>query len=456
MSGARILVAGTASGAGKTTLTQGILAALRRRGLRAQGFKVGPDFIDPGYHTEATGRPTINLDSFLHGRRLVRRLLRDAMADADVGVIEGVMGLFDGKEPGASLFASSAEIARWTRTPVLLVVDAAGIANSAAAMVKGFATLVRGVRVAGVLFNRVGSDRHYGLLAEALRAYGLPPAVGYLPRRGEIERPSRHLGLVPTLQQGDMAAYLDRLAGLVEETVDLDAILALARAAEDLKAGAPARLRPLPPVTVAYAHDAAFHFYYAAGLRTLERLGARLVPFSPLRDPQLPPGAQVLLLGGGFPELYAGELAANGALIAAVRSFPGPIYAECGGMMYLSRSLTDLSGRRFPLVGLVPADVVMRERMQALGYGEARLLVDSILGPAGTLLRGHEFHWSQLSAGAPFALQVRKGGRPPTLDGFAGGNLLASYFHIDFAAHPEAARFLLARGAGRPAGGSGI
>jgi cobyrinic acid a,c-diamide synthase len=377
-------------------------------------------------------------------------LLQEGLDDVDVGVIEGVMGLFDGKTPGSSLFGSSAEMARWTKTPVLLVVNAAGVANSAAAIVKGFATLARGVRIAGVLFNRVGSDRHYRLLSDALAAYRLPPAVGYLPRAAEIERPSRHLGLVPSMQQGDMAEYLGRLAGLVEQTVDLDAVLALARSAEPLAAHKvlPAA-RSLPSVTVAYAYDAAFHFYYAAGLRTLERLGARLVPFSPLQDKTLPQGSQVLLLGGGFPELYAQELAANTPLLSEVRGFAGPVYAECGGMMYLSRSLTDQSGTRFLMVGRVPADVEMQDRLQALGYGEARLLVPSILGPAGAVLRGHEFHWSRLTGGTPFALEIRKNGRPTTVDGFAEGNLLASYFHVDFAAHPKAARALLAAGVRR-------
>lgn len=445
---ARVLIAGTASGAGKTTFTSGILAALRRRGLRVQGFKVGPDFIDPSYHTAATGSPTINLDSFFHGRRLLRWLLLDGLSTADLGVIEGVMGLFDGKASGPSLFASSAEVARWTKTPVVLVVDAAGIANSAAAVVKGFSSFARGVNVAGVLFNRVGSERHYRLLADALAAHRLPPAIGYLPRDKEIERPGRHLGLVPSLMQADMEEYLDRLSKRIEETVDIDALVALARAADDVPfAQEPKMPQTLPPVKVAYAYDAAFHFYYAAGLKTLERLGAQLAPFSPLQDRSLPEGTQALLLGGGFPELYAEQLAANGPLLADVRAFSGPIYAECGGMMYLSRSLTDQSGRRVPLVGRVPADVEMQGRMQALGYGEAQLLVDSLLGAAGTLLRGHEFHWSRLTAGNPFALEVRKGLSPPTVDGFAAENLFASYFHIDFAAHPKAARSLLAAGA---------
>ncbi len=441
---ARIMIAGTGSNSGKTSFTVGILAALRRRGLRVQAFKVGPDFIDPSHHLAASGRPSVNLDAFFHGRRLVLQLLQDYMADADVGIVEGVMGLFDGRGSGRSLASSSAEMARWTRTPVLLVVDASGMAGSAAAVVKGYAGFSRGVHIAGVLVNRVGSERHYRLIADALAAHGLPPAVGYLSQEKAWQRPSRHLGLVPSLELDDMPGYLDRLGRAVEETVDLDCILHLAQTADPLpEPPLPRPATPLPRVTVAYAYDAAFHFYYTAGLKALQELGAHLVPFSPLAGEDLPSGTQALLLGGGFPELYAEELASRTTPIAAIRAFDGPIYAECGGMMYLARSLTLADGRKIPMLGRVPADVAMQERLQALGYGEAQMLVASILGPAGTALRGHEFHWSSLSAGSPFAMEVHRSGRAPLVDGFAGRRLLASYFHIDFAANRRAARSFL-------------
>ncbi len=441
---ARIMIAGTQSGAGKTSFTIGIQAALRLRGVRVQGFKVGPDYIDPSHHLAATGRPAYNLDAFFHRRPLALRLMAKGLADADLGVIEGVMGLFDGKEPGRSLRASSAEMARWTRTPVLLVVDAGGLANSVAAIVRGFVGLARGVEIKGVLLNRVSSEGHYRILQEALAAYGLPPAVGYLRKDMAIERPERHLGLVPAPALPDMQDYLERLAQAVEETVDLAAILRLAQEAGPLPpATPPPTMRTPVQVTVAYAYDAAFHFYYAAGLRALEELGARLVPFSPLKDTSLPQGAQALILGGGFPELHAEELAANEGLAASIRAFSGPIYAECGGMMYLTRSLTGRQGAKIPMLGLVPADVEMGDRLQSFGYAEGRTLVSSILGPAGTRLRGHEFHWSRLSAGEPFALELSRHGRPPRREGFAGGKLFASYFHIDFAAHPAAAKAFL-------------
>ena len=438
------MIAGTQSGAGKTSFTLGIQVALRRRGLRVQGFKVGPDYIDPSYHLAGTGRPAYNLDAFFHGRSLALRLMAQGLADADIGVVEGVMGLFDGKEPGRSLHASSAEMARWTRTPVLLCVDAGGLSNSVAAVVRGFTGFARGVEIQGVLLNRVGSQAHYHILQETLQSYGLPPAVGYLRKDAAIERPERHLGLVPAAELEDMQGYLDRLAGAVAEAVDLDAVLRLAQGAPPLPPGKPplSARRPLN-VTVAYAYDAAFHFYYAAGLRTLEALGARLVPFSPLRDSALPQGTQALVLGGGFPELYAAQLSANESLAAVIRAFAGPIYAECGGMMYLARSLTDAQGNRVPMLGLVPADVEMAERLQSFGYAEGRTLVPSILGPAGTRLRGHEFHWSRLSAGEPSALELSRHGRATKREGFVAGNLFASYFHIDFAAHPAAARAFL-------------
>jgi cobyrinic acid a,c-diamide synthase len=441
---ARVMIAGTQSGAGKTSFTIGIQAALRRRGLRVQGFKAGPDYIDPGHHLSATGRPSYNLDAFLHGRRLALQLMAQGLADADIGVMEGFMGLFDAKEPGRSLHASSAEMARWTRTPVLLVVDAGGLSNSIAAVVRGFTGFAWDVEIKGVLLNRVGSERHYRLLQDTLQAYGLPPAIGYLRKDAAIERPERHLGLVPAPALEDRETYLDHLASAVSETVDLDAVLRLAREAPALPPASPAtKPRSTRTVTVAYAYDAAFHFYYASGLRTLERLGAHLVPFSPLRDSDLPQGSQALILGGGFPELYASELSANEALATSIRAFAGPIYAECGGMMYLARSLTDAQGSTIPMLGLVPADVEMGDRLHSFGYAAGRTLVPSILGPAGTRLRGHEFHWSRLRAGEPFALELSRHGREPFREGFASGKLFASYFHIDFVAHPAAARTFL-------------
>lgn len=448
--GGRILIAATESGAGKTTITAGLLAALRRRGRSVQAFKVGPDFIDPSYHEVATGRPAINLDGFLHGRGVVRWLLSEGTSRADVSVIEGVMGLFDGRADG-SLSASTAEIAVWTRTPVVLVVDVHGMGNSAAALVLGFTRFLPRLRIAGVVFNRVGSFRHYRLLADALWRANLPPALGYLPRLPEIRRPERYLGLVPSQEQPDMRTYLEVLAQHIEETVDVERLLAIADAAPEPPAGRDplARLAPLSSVTVAYAYDQAFHFYYHAGLDTLTRLGACLVPFSPLHDSALPADAAVLWLGGGFPELYADQLAANHSLLADLRRFDGPIYAECGGMMYLCRSLRTSDGRVFPLVGRLPADVAMEPRLEALGYVQAWTEVESPLGPPGTQLRAHEFHWSRLTGEPGRALRFRRG-EATGHQGFADPRLFASYLHLDFTAQPRAARHLLLAGGARP------
>jgi cobyrinic acid a,c-diamide synthase len=459
----RLVVAGTGSGVGKTTVATGLMAALADRGLRVQAFKVGPDFIDPSYHRLATGRPAVNLDVYFHGRDGVRRLLRRYGEGRDAAVIEGVMGLFDGQEP-TSLAASTAEVAQVTESPVLLVLDAWGLAASAAAVVHGFASLVPDVHVAGVVLNRVGSPRHADLVRAALAAHGLPPVLGHLPADPALGRAERHLGLVPVAELADAAEHLERLRRAVAEGIDVEAVLARMRAAppvpptpgeDDRTVGARRAARAARAVraTVAYAWDEAFHFYYETSLDALRRLGAKLVPVSPLRDSRLPPEADGLYLGGGFPEVYATRLAENRAFLAALRTFTGPILAECGGLMLLARALTDGAGGRHEMAGRIPAEVAMGDG--GFGYGEGELLVDTVLGPAGTRLRGHEFHRSVVVAGRPGALRIRRPGRPAIVDGFAEPLLLATYLHVDLAAHPEACRHFLALAAGDRRPGTG-
>lgn len=453
----RLVVAGTHSGAGKTTVALGLVRALARRGLKVQPFKVGPDYIDPTYHTAAAGRPCRNVDGWMCGHDLAVALFARAAAGADVAVVEGVMGLFDGYGPDTDT-GSTAEAARWLAAPVVLVVDAGGMARSAAALVAGFASFDPRIRVAGVIFNQVGSARHYELLQESLAAAGLGvAALGYLPRNPDLQTPSRHLGLVPALERAAIEPFLDRVAAQVQATVDLDALLALARSAPPVPVPAGALPFPDPPrpprCTLAVAHDAAFHFYYADGLDLLAALGAELAYFSPLAGEGLPPGADALYIGGGFPEVYRESLAAHTRLADQIRDAHRrgmPIYAECGGLMYLSQAIAGLDGREWPMVGLLPVAVRMQPRLAALGYAQATLLRDTLLGPAGSTLVGHEFHWSVTDPHPPdwppaYRLRYRRPGEKE--EGFARGRLLASYLHVHFAANPAAAERLVAAAA---------
>ncbi|WP_264844808.1 cobyrinate a,c-diamide synthase [Caldinitratiruptor microaerophilus] len=445
----RLVVAGTESGAGKTTVALGLMRALRRRGLRVQPFKVGPDYIDPTYHTAATGRPSRNLDGWMCGEDLVRALFARAAGPADVAVIEGVMGLFDSAGP-ATDSGSTAEVARWLDAPVILVVDASGMARSAAAMVRGYATFDPGVRIAGVVFNRVGSPGHFELLRESLAAYGGPPALGYLPRADGLQAPERHLGLVPVLDPRAMAPYLDRVADAVAATVDLDRVLAIARAAGPVTVpdgAGPFPDRPAPGCCrIAIARDAAFHFYYEDGLDLLAALGVEWAPFSPLAGESIPPGTDALYLGGGFPEVYRAELSAHDKLRADVQAAHRagmPVYAECGGLMYLSRAIVDPDGQVWPMAGLLPVSARMQPRLAALGYARATFLQETLLGSPGDEVLGHEFHWSVTDPHPPDwppAYRFRGRRVDGKEDGFARPALLASYLHLHFVANPHAAR----------------
>ncbi len=394
--------------------------------------KVGPDFIDPGYHALATGRSPRNLDPWLSGPDLMGPLAARAAAGADVLVVEGVMGLFDGAADGSP--SSTADVARLLAAPVVLVVDAAAQAQSVAALVHGFATLDEQVAIAGVVLNRVGSDSHEDVLRRALAPLGIP-VLGALRRDERLTWRDRHLGLVPVVEHpAAVGAALDGLAAAVVDRVDLDAVARLAAGAPTRRVAAPPVPRPVGGARVAVAAGAAFSFAYVDNAEALTAAGADLVPFDPRHDPRLPEACDGVVVGGGFPEVYADELAANTALLADVRAHVargGAVWAECAGLLWLAERL---DGR--PMAGVVPTRARMTDRL-TLGYRTARTTVASPIGPAGTALRGHEFHYS--TADPPGDALTLDGRTGPTRAGHASPRLLASYLHVHLAAAPELA-----------------
>jgi cobyrinic acid a,c-diamide synthase len=420
--GPRLVVAGTHSGVGKTTIATGLLAALRAAGHRPAGAKVGPDFIDPSYHARASGRPPRNLDPWLCGTDAILPLAARAAAGAEVLVVEGVMGLFDGAADGGP--SSTADVARLLDAPVLLVVDAQSMAGSAAPLVHGFATFDPSVRIAGVILNRVGSDTHEIQLREALAPLGVP-VLGAVRRDERLTWRDRHLGLVPVAEQPSAVdASLDRLAAAIASQVDLRAALALAQGAAPMPAGPVGLPEPGAPVRLAVAAGPAFTFLYADTVEALEAGGAEVVPFDPLRATALPDAIDGLLIGGGFPEAHLPELTANVALRDAVRAAVDaglPTWAECGGLLWLCQMLDGHPG-----VGVVPAQATMTDRL-TLGYCIARTRVATPLGPAGTMLRGHEFHYGSVTPGGDaLELASRWGARA---EGHASSSWLATFLH---------------------------
>lgn len=432
-------MAGTSSGVGKTTVATGLMAALGDRGLSVAGAKIGPDFIDPGYHALATRRPGRNLDAWMCGPESIAALAGRAAAGADLLVVEGVMGLFDGSGDSDGPPASTAQVANLLGAPVVLVVDGAAVGASVAAMVHGFATFDPAVTVAGVILNRVGSDNHESLLREAVAGTGVP-VLGALRRSGDYAWRDRHLGLVPVVERPDeVRRSVAALAAAVARDCDLESVLALARSAPAVTVADPPVARPQGRARVAVAGGPAFSFIYPDNLEALVQAGADLVSFDPLTDIRLPRDVTGLYAGGGFPEVFAEGLAANGPLLADVRARVDAglvTWAECGGLLWLARSLDGHA-----LAGVLAAEGRMTERL-TLGYRRVRVRTRSPLGPAGTDLRGHEFHYSTLDpAGDALDWSGRTGaGRA----GFARPTLLASYVHVHLGAEPGPAERLVA------------
>jgi cobyrinic acid a,c-diamide synthase len=446
---ARLVIAGTSSGAGKTSVTCGVIGALLRRGLCVQGFKVGPDYIDPSYHALASGRPGRNLDAFLSGPGLIAPLVRHGAAGADIAIVEGVMGLFDGAS-GRGELASTGHVAKLLRAPVVLVIDAASMARSVAAIVHGYRTFDPGIDVAGVIFNKVGSDHHELLLREAVEPLGIQ-VLGALRRDDRVRAPERHLGLVPAREREQRTrAALEALADAAEDQVDIEALTSLARTAPPLTGPAWTAASDAPiPVRIALATGPAFCFQYTENLELLKAAGADLVPFDPLSDEALPTGCGALVLAGGFPEVFGTELEANAALRADVAAFAAsgrPVLAECGGLLFLCRSL---DGR--PMCGVLPADARMTDRL-TLGYREATAAAETPWIRRDDVVRGHEFHYSAVSpssgSSAAWTLAARGHERP---EGFVAGAVQASYLHVHWASTPELPRRFVAAAARIPA-----
>lgn len=442
----RLVIGGVTSGVGKTTFVAGLVGALRRRGLRVAPFKVGPDYIDPSYHARMAGLPCRNLDSWMVPKDALVGLFARSTASCDVAIVEGVMGLFDGRS-GIEEDGSTAQVAKLLGAPVALLMSVAKTSRSAAAVALGFKQFDPELQLAGVVLNRVGSPTHRQWVQEAVERGAGVPVLGHLPRRSDLVLPERHLGLIPTAESAPDDRFFQQLVEQVEATVEVDRLLELARSAEPLPARPtglfPPTLRP-PGVRIGLALDRAFNFYYEDNLDLLRAWGAELVPFSPLDDPSLPEDLHGLYLGGGFPELFAAELSANASMLQSIRRAVQsglPTYAECGGLMYLSQGIVDFEGRYHPLVGMVPTSSAMTDQKLSMGYRTATARRDSLLLKEGETVRGHEFHWSVVTSPLPAGQSAyRFDEAPDRLEGYVSGNLLASYLHLHFAARPDLAR----------------
>jgi cobyrinic acid a,c-diamide synthase len=436
MTGRGLIISAPRSGAGKTVTTLALLAAFKARGMAVRAAKTGPDYIDPAFHAAATGAGACNLDSWAMPPALLDELLTEAAAGADILVIEGVMGLFDGVAGPRGRCGTTADLAAHFRLPVVLVLDVGGQSQSAAAVVRGFATHDPAVQLAGVILNRVGSERHRVLVADAIAALDLPPVpvLGALPRDADLALPERHLGLVQAGEHDDLPTRIERLAALAERHLDLDAILACAAAIAAPRSDQRIVAVPPPGQRIALAYDRAFTFIYPHVLAGWRRAGAEIATFSPLADEPPPQDCDSCWLGGGYPELHAGALAAAARFRGGLAHFAQTraVHGECGGYMVLGEGLVDAAGARHAMTGLLGHATSFADRKLALGYREARLLSDTAIGPAGGVVRGHEFHYASLiEAGqdAPLAELADGQGRPLGPSGGRRGRVSGSFFH---------------------------
>lgn len=440
------VVAGTASGVGKTTVALALMGAFRERGYVVQPFKCGPDFLDPGHHSAVCGRVARNLDAWMLDGEVNRAIFDSAARDADVAVVEGMMGLYDGVG-GETEEGSTAEIAKLLNLPVVLVLDAANSTRSIAAVVKGFESFDRDVRFAGIVLNGVSSPDHHRILEAAIREVTATPILGRIPRDRSVAIPERHLGLHTIEEQSSSRSYAARLAEIARQHLDLSRLTELSSFRVTTPSGksqAPVDppLSGEPPVRIGVARDKAFSFYYEDNFDLLREHGAECVFFSPLADSRLPLKLDALYLGGGYPELYADTLSGNQEMSADIHAFAGsgkPVYAECGGLVYLGRSLTLLDGKVFPMSEVLPLDFEMTPHLVQFGYVHIEFVADCLLGAKGTTLRGHSFHCSRLRSPSnlPTVYQVHYSlSRHSEPEGFVRNNVLASYIHLHFRGNP--------------------
>jgi len=445
----RIVIAGTHSGVGKTTIVTGLLASLRERGLTVQSYKIGPDYIDPGYHQLATGKTSHNLDTWLVPTDKILPIFTKTAVGNDIAVVEGVMGLYDGGRQGIS---STAAISKLLKAPVILVIDARSMGESAAAIALGYKMYDHEVNVVGVIINRLGSTNHEKMVREALERINIP-VLGCIYRNEALGMPERHLGLTPVVEHLTQDLLIN-LRTQIGKQVDVAKIIVMAQNAPALPCSAATCIAPFAwakGVRIGVAQDEAFSFYYPESIDILAAMGAEIVPFSPLRDKELPL-VHGLLLGGGFPEMFLRELSSNVSMRqsiyeASMRDMP--IYGECGGLMYLTKGIMDFDGTQYDMIGAIPARCQMQSTLQTVGYVEATALKDNILLPAGDSLRGHEFHFSLMNIEEtpedfPWAFTFKKtrtGAVYP--GGYAKDNLLASYLHMHFAGHEQEAETFL-------------
>ena len=450
----RIVLAGANSGAGKTTVTMGLIAAFKKRGLTVQPFKTGPDYIDSSYHQLASGRNCLNLDTWMLSREAVLELFERKAGECDIAVIEGVMGLYDGA--GDQEAGSTAHLAKMLKAPVILIVNARSMSRSIAAVVLGYKQFDEAVALKGVILNQIGSASHYRSAKAAIEQKTGLPVLGFLPRDKELNLPERHLGLIPTDEKIPLANFRKKLSKAIEENIAVDKIIAISRSVPSLPHFTKTLFIKGPvthngkaseaKVTIAVAKDASFNFYYPDNLDLLKHYGADLVEFSTLRNKKLPPGADAVYIGGGFPELFASQLSRNTSLKTDIydQAKKGlPIYAECGGLLYLVKKLVDFKNRRFPMVGIFDTSVKMGDRLKALGYATIEVLKNNILSLPGARTKAHVFHWSYLdglSRKEKFAYRVKKNRRKAFSDGLLKWNVLASYCHVHFGSNVKFAK----------------
>lgn len=443
----RLVIAGTRSGDGKTTIASGIMAAFGGRGLKVQGFKVGPDYIDPTYHYAATGESSYNLDGWMTCERYLKERFALACRGKDLAVVEGAMGLFDGHAASPEQ-GSTAQVAKWLGAPVALIIDASGLGASAAAMASGYCGFDPEIDLSAIIFNKVGGRSHLELLTKAVASSVGAKLIGGLPRDGAMSLPSRHLGLMAARETLASERFLERLSSFVEESLDLDLLLEIASSSKPLSfETVENRALPQRRCNVALARDEAFYFYYQDNLELLQEAGAHLVPFSPLRDRSLPQDISGIYIGGGYPELFARDLEDNRSMRNEIKEFAeagGAIYAECGGLMYLLGEIETISGERRAMAGVLPGRAKMCGNRRALGYVEVEVREPNLLAPQGAIFRGHEFHYSEIIGvpekyeGVKLTYLIKKGSAF-RLEGYSRKNVLGSYVHAHFGSNAELA-----------------